>query len=86
MEKQVRWILQTSKPGADFWFAQDDRVYSGWFYSVNDEPPETVTAAYEKAVKELIWLDVRLIQETRSIDTKTLSETRREVSDGAADS
>jgi hypothetical protein len=74
----VRWVLQAASPGTDDWRNQEDRVYSGWFYGgVNDEPGETVLADYEKAVKELTWLDVRLIQETRSFTTKVLQEMKR---------
>jgi len=77
--RQVRWILQASRPGRDVWLDQDDRVYSGWFHSTgDDEPSETVLAEYEKAVQELDWLDVRLVQEVRSFQQTVLKEVRRE--------
>lgn len=82
MMREVRWILQTSKPGHDDWYTQEDRVYSGWFYSTGeDKPSETVLAEYEEAAKELDRLDVRLVQETRSRTQVVLKEIRREVED-----
>lgn len=79
MTREVRWILQASHPGANSWRNQEERVYSGWFYSVGDDKPSpTVMAEYEKAVKELDWLDVRLVQEVRSFTHTVLREDRRE--------
>lgn len=79
MVKEVRWLLQVSHPGQEDWKTHSDRVYTGWFYGgVNDEPSETVLAEYETAVKELDWLDVRLVQEERSHSERVIKETRRE--------
>ena len=82
--RQVRWILQACHPGTEEWRDQYERVYSGWFHSTgNDEPSPTVIEAYNEAVKELDWLDVRLIQETRSATTQVLQIThRKEKKDG----
>lgn len=78
--RQVRWVLQASKPGHDNWVEQGDRVYSGWFYSTgNDEPSATVLAEYDKAVQELDWLDVRLVQELKSYSKTVIKEHYREV-------
>lgn len=80
--RQVRWMLQAASPGTDVWFELSDRVYSGWFHSSgDDEVGEPILAAYDKAVKDLSWLDVRLVQENRSFNSVVLKEVRREKSE-----
>lgn len=70
--RQVRWYVQARTPGGT-WVTREDVTYTGWFYSSGaDEPTEGLLQDYREAVATQDWLEWRLVQETRSIDTKVV--------------
>lgn len=82
--REVRWIIQVSRKGVDDWMDRSDLTYTGWFYSTgNDQPTETLLDDYEKAVTQMSWLDVRLVQEERSFTSKVIREHIRNADEPA---
>lgn len=79
--KQVRWILQASRDGANAWVDRPDLVYPGWFdYSeANPEPSPAVLEAFDEAVATEPHLDFRLLQEIRSHQSDVIKAVTRGV-------
>jgi hypothetical protein len=64
--REVRWIIQTSKPGHNDWYNTDE-TYTGWFYSDGtDESTESLLRDWNEAVERYDWLDIRLWKDVRS--------------------
>ncbi len=66
MSREVRWIIQTSRPGMDDWYNTDE-TYTGWLYSDGtDAPTDALMRDWNEAVDRYDFLDIRLWKDIRS--------------------
>jgi len=74
--REVRWLIQHSRKGSDYWVTDHEATYTGWFYATgNDQPSERLLEHFEEA-KKMDWMDWRLVQEERTFISRVLQTTK----------